>query len=184
MIIQHRDLKSTKSPTNKSSKGAKVSKKTKSPSHAKGSKLSSKAPTVKCSKKSKKSRLVSIDSINFEDLVVGFPPPTPYEGLIWNNWEVVSYGGTLVAIPTATTASIEISCGVFSLTSAFIGDLNSKDVTINGYDSSGKRLLQKTITSANASLQKFDLPDFALIAKLEFVFDAVRVSAVDNLVFL
>jgi hypothetical protein len=181
--VMARDLKSTKSPTNKSSKGPKVSKKTKSPSHAKkGSKLSNKA------------RFVSIGLVDFEDLGSSstntVPVGSPYRGLTWSNWEWTTYqtfsGFTNIAYPTSTTVSFEIASGVFSMISVDIREMSALGtVNINGYDSSGTLLHFKTITFSGFSFQTFDLSAFALIAKLEFVFvPSTSGFAVDDIVFL
>lgn len=181
-------LKSTKSPTLKSTKGP-TAKSTKGPK-------SSKAPTTKSTKSSSKGGgggggtdvFVSIGAVNFDDLAEDAAVGT-YEGLIWSNFKASATTPTPPsaprgAVPTSSTATVELASGVFSLVSVDIaGAPPANPVTIKGFNSAGTQTVTRVVNFLT-TYATYDLSEFANVAKIEFDFGVADASGLDNFVFL
>eukprot|EP00980_Cylindrotheca_fusiformis_P018054 scaffold5780_cov102-Cylindrotheca_fusiformis.AAC.1 len=126
-------------------------------------------------------------TINFDDLIQN-EPITTYRGLIWTNFKVSSTSPSppsppRAAIPTATTSSVSLADGTFSLLSVDLAGLGSASpVIIRGFDSDGIENISKTVYFTGA-YETYDLSQFENLSRVEFEFGIANASGIDNLVF-
>eukprot|EP00980_Cylindrotheca_fusiformis_P019875 scaffold6992_cov102-Cylindrotheca_fusiformis.AAC.7 len=203
-----RDLKSpksTKSPTMKSTKGPKMSKKTKSPSDTKGSKLSTKSPTLKSSKTTKKSGAVPPATL----------PPGGIPTLVFTGFgedeEITEFNGLTVtglrASNTRRDNTIFVKAGVplvgvrtvtftappgftFSLVSVELAAATANDsVVIKGFDAGGTEISSIQIDDIPNNFPTYDISAISNVSRVTFTwsgpFDGKNEinAAIDELVF-
>lgn len=175
-------VKSTKSPTLKSSSKAPSAKSTKKSSVTSVAAAGSAGGVAAVVDECTADVFTSIGGVDLDGLVEDSEIGT-LSGLVWTNWKASATPTTdilgvlvlpMAAVPTSTTSTIEssISCGTFSLERIdMVGESAINPLTVNGYDNGGTLIVTKVLTLTNTYV-RYDLREFAEVAKIDFVFSA------------
>eukprot|EP00980_Cylindrotheca_fusiformis_P027739 scaffold22538_cov117-Cylindrotheca_fusiformis.AAC.1 len=85
------------------------------------------------------------------------------------------------AIPTATTSSVRLADGIFSLLSVDLAGVGSASpVIIRGFDSDGIQTISNTVYFTGTYMT-YDLSEFENLSRVEFEFGIANASGIDNL---